>query len=110
MIACRPAASELLPVIPDVALTTELIPNKTDLDGYLTRMDDTTVMIGFVASKRKGAFRELIEHLWSLGYTVKIPTPLHRMQRIVEKQGFTHTIETDQFGEAVDVWVKGPQL
>lgn len=54
----------------------------------------------------QGYFRELVENCLSRGYTVKIPSPIGRMQKIVEKNGYRYTEEETKLGDIVDVWVK----
>lgn len=73
---------------------------------YYWRVDDS-VYVSFVHSKTPGAFRHSIEAILAAGLTVKIPTPLGRMQEIVLKNGYQHT--TEKFlDEDCDVWVKTP--
>ena len=69
-----------------------------------------TIYISFIEAKQKGKghFKQLVKRLLSLGFTVKIPCPFGRMQKIIEKWGFHMTTEYDpRFGD-VEVWVKEP--
>ena len=75
-------------------------------EGYLWERDGC-VMISFVVSLRRGNFRDLCERILSHGLTVKIPTPLGRMQAIVRNAGYRETREYDRHsGDYVEVWVK----
>lgn len=77
-------------------------------DGYLWKLDNA-VMVSFIVSKNRGNFRELVRRIHALGLTVKVPTPLGRMQEILIKNGYQHTNELDEnMGEGVDVWVLPP--
>ncbi len=72
-------------------------------DGYLWKQDDA-IIISLIVSKAKGNFKELVDKIRSFGLAVKIPTPLGRMQNIVKKNGYRHTIEDSEMG-AVEIWV-----
>ena len=78
-------------------------------EGYLWKQGDA-VMVSFIVSKQRGNFRELVRHIHALGLTVKVPTPLGRMQEILLKNGYQHTQEPfdAEPGEMVDVWVLVP--
>lgn len=78
-------------------------------EGYLWKQGDA-VMVSFIVSKHRGNFRELVQRIHALGLTVKVPTPLGRMQEIVLKNGYQHTQEPfdEEPGEMVDVWVLMP--
>jgi hypothetical protein len=67
-------------------------------------------MVSFIVSKQRGNFRELVSRIHALGLTVKVPTPLGRMQEILMKNGYQHTQEPfdEEPGEMVDVWVLMP--
>ena len=72
-------------------------------DGYLWK-DRDAVFVSFIVSKRRGNFRELVQRILALGLSVKIPTPLGRMQEIVRKNGYRKTVETTEQGDLVEVW------
>lgn len=77
-------------------------------DGYLWKIQDA-ILISFIVSKQRGNFRQLVQRIHQLGLTVKVPTPLGRMQEILLKNGYQHTQEFDaNSGEYVDVWVLKP--
>jgi len=78
-------------------------------EGYLWKQGDA-VMVSFIVSKQRGNFRELVRRIHALGLTVKVPTPLGRMQEILLKNGYQHTQESfdEAPGEMVDVWVLMP--
>ena len=78
-------------------------------EGYLWKQGDA-VMVSFIVSKQRGNFRELVRRIHALGLTVKVPTPLGRMQEILLKNGYQHTQEPfdEEPGEMVDVWVLMP--
>lgn len=80
-------------------------------DGYLWKQGDA-VMVSFIMSKQRGNFRELVHRIHALGLTVKVPTPLGRMQEILMKNGYQHTQEPfdEELGEMVDVWVLKPYI
>jgi len=64
-------------------------------------------LIGSVAQGR-GDFSRLLANLQEHGFKVKVPTPSNRMRSILEKKGFTRTVEVVR-GEGCDVWVKAIQ-
>lgn len=66
---------------------------------------DGAVIISLIQSRKKGNFRELVDKIRSSGLTVKVPTPLANMERIVRKCGYRHTIERDPMMGPVEVWV-----
>ncbi len=78
-------------------------------DGYLWRQGDA-IIVSFIVSWQRGNFRELVRRIHALGLTVKVPTPLGRMQEILLKNGYEHTTEPfdEEPGETVDVWVLRP--
>lgn len=58
-------------------------------DGYLWRIGQA-VYISLVVSKQpgQGHLSALFEALWEKGYTVRVPTPLPRMEAILRAEGF----------------------
>jgi hypothetical protein len=82
--------------------------DKFELVSYLWRMDNS-IVISFVASKKKGNFRGLVENILKQGLSVKVPTPLPDMKRIVIKCGYTRTFEDDPGMGPVEVWVLEPR-
>ena len=79
-----------------------------DYDGYLWKQGNT-IIISFIASRYKGGFRRLVEHIHALGYAVQVPTPLGRMQDIVTRNGYVHTQEHNkEMGGMVDLWTLAP--
>ena len=59
--------------------------------------DGDRIIISFIASKQKGAFRELIEKILQNGFDFEIPTPNRRMREIGAKQGWLNCLM--DFGE-----------
>lgn len=74
---------------------------------YLWFKDDA-IYISFIGSKQKGNFKRLVKTILNFGYTVKVPTPIGRMQKIVQKNGYK-TIEKDPNYGLVEVWVMEPK-
>lgn len=72
--------------------------------GYLWK-DGNAIIISLITSHVKGNFKSLIERIRSLGFAVKIPTPLGRMEQIVIKNGYRHEIEISELGLFVDMWI-----
>jgi hypothetical protein len=83
--------------------------NSNRFEGYLWSQGDA-VVVSFIVSKERGNFRELVRRIHALGLTVKVPTPLGRMQEILIKNGYQHTTEPfdQESGVTVDVWVLMP--
>jgi hypothetical protein len=93
----------------DTARGRELGFTSDRFDGWLWKRGDA-IVVSFIESYERGNFRELVERILAMGLTVKIPTPLGRMQQIVEMCGYEHTREfSPEFGENVDVWVLRPE-
>jgi hypothetical protein len=82
---------------------------KKKFDGYLWKVD-SAIYISYIASKRRGNFRKLVSRIHALGFTVKVPTPLGRMQDILLRNGYIHTIEFHDYNpeDHVEVWVLDP--
>jgi hypothetical protein len=77
-------------------------------DGWLWKIRDA-IWISFIISYHpgKGNFNALIRNILAEGFTVKIPTPLGQMERIVRKNGYTKNIENTDIGEC-EVWTLKP--
>jgi len=79
-------------------------------DGYLWLAEKNSLYVSFVDAKHpgRGHFRAFIEKALTMGFTVKVPTPIGRMEGIVRRWGFEHIVEPSEMGPC-DVWVKkGP--
>lgn len=77
-------------------------------EGYLFE-SGKDIYISFIISLRegKGNLRKLFDSILEEGYNVKVPTPFARMEMIIKKMGFKHTVEyVKEFGEYADVWIK----
>lgn len=78
-------------------------------DGYLWKNGDA-IIISFIVSKQpgQGHFGELIRSIEAKGFRVKVPTPLPRMQAILEHYGFVPHAESfaPEMGDfsPVEVW------
>ena len=87
--------------------------DKFTMDSYLWK-DKDCIYISFIASVSpgKGDFRRLVAKIHSLGLTVKIPTPLSRMDEICRKNGYQpsqeDSNEDDELSEKVNVWSLPP--
>lgn len=57
-----------------------------------------------VLNEKRGDFKTLVDNILSAGFTIKIPTPLGRMEYIVRKNGYTKTYEMSDEG-CVETWV-----
>jgi len=68
------------------------------------------VIISFIESRQRGNFRDLVHRIHAKGWTVKVPTPLGRMQKIVRKNGYRRTVEplSDKHPEPCEVWRLAP--
>ena len=75
-------------------------------DSYLWRIGDS-IMISNIECKTpgNGHFRRLLETIESKKFTIKVPTPMRRMQEILDKNGFYHSIDPEQ---GFQVWIKHP--
>ena len=75
---------------------------------YLGKSGDY-IYLSFIQSKVEGQgyLSQLIKNTIKLGYGVKIPTPMGKMEEIVRSKGFIQTWEYSKaFGdEPVEVWV-----
>lgn len=85
--------------------------NTTDFsdDTYLWKQGDR-ILISFIAVINEGqsTFSRLLKHLFSLGFTVGVPTPLGKMRTILKAKGFQETWEDDPIFGACEMWVKEP--
>jgi hypothetical protein len=79
-------------------------------DGYLYKSGGA-VYLSVILSKvpGKGNFRRLVERILSLGFSVKVPTPMGKLADILGRNGYRRTTEGDKnYGCDVDVWVLDP--
>ena len=82
--------------------------NRFEADSYLWAMPGK-IIISFIASKRRGNFRELVRRIHALGLAVVVPTPLGRMQEIIAKNGYIASVEYDRdLDEFVELWTLKP--
>lgn len=92
----------------DSSLGKELGFVSSKFDGYLWKKDNA-IIISFIISKKKGNFKKLVEKILSTGHRVDIPTPLGKMQEIVQKNKYKHRIEyIDDMGPC-HVWSLEPK-
>ncbi len=75
---------------------------------YLWKKGDA-VYISMISAMNpgKGNFKGLVQTLVGKGLTVKIPTPIGKMEDIVRKNYYTPTLEDTDYG-SVEVWVLNP--
>ena len=100
------------PIFPETRVGLLLGLNAMDFcaDTYLWKQGDRILIsLITVTKKGQGIFSRLLEHLFSLGFTVAVPTPLGRMQAILKAKGFRETWEDDPDFGACEVWVKEPE-
>ncbi len=78
-------------------------------EGYLWKTGNA-IIISFIMSKKKGNFRKLVGRIHALGYSVKVPTPLGRMEDILKRNGYRHTVErfAPDDPSPCDVWCLDP--
>jgi len=82
----------------DIGFTADLF----DEHSYLW-FKDGILWLSFIYSKKKGAFRNLMERIEKMGLTWRIPTPMGRMVLIGIKQKWKIGREYDEtFGEDVE--------
>jgi hypothetical protein len=81
-------------------------------DGYLWLIGtDLYVSLVTMRHQGQGHFRAFVEKALAKGLTVKIPTPLGRMENIVRRWGFEYTVEqVDSVLGACEVWVRREPL
>lgn len=70
--------------------------------------DGSSILVSFIESKQRGNFRALVEQIHGDGLTVKVPTPLPAMERILRKNGYRQTTEHDPVLGPVEVWLLEP--
>jgi hypothetical protein len=74
---------------------------------YLWKSGQTIYISAIEACERgKGNLRRLFQAIEAKGLTIKVPTPFRRMEEILRKQGFKHTVEDGPDMPGVEVWVK----
>ena len=78
--------------------------DKFSQESYLW-IKDGCVYISFIHSLKRGCFRSLVERILSLGYVVRIPTPIGRMHDIVMKNGYERKYDP---ACSVEYWEKQP--
>lgn len=87
-----------------------LTPDRFEADSYLWRThNEIMISLIFAKGEGQGYFSALLNHLWGMGFTIKVPTPLGHMEQILIHKGFVRTIEfAEEMQSEVEVWVKGP--
>lgn len=78
-------------------------------DGWLWRIDDQ-IYISFIVSKKKkkGNLSKLFNAIADQGWTIKVPSPLGKMEKILKKKNFVLAREKAEHGEMINVWMKKP--
>ena len=72
--------------------------------GWLWKKGDY-IIISFIESK--GYLLNLFNSILKAGYKIKVPTPLGKMQRILELKGFRKTYEYwKETEEDIEIWIK----
>ena len=61
-------------------------------DSYLWE-EPERIMVSLITSHGAGNFRALVAAIHAQGKAVAVPTPLGHMRRIVEKNGYVHSVE-----------------
>jgi len=75
------------------------------LDSYLWKIEKV-IWISLIFSNYpgKGNFKKLIQNIFDLGYTVKVPTAFRGMKQILTKWGFEQEVDLES---GCEVWIKG---
>jgi len=79
-------------------------------EGWLWKRDDK-IIVSFIMSRQpgRGHFSELLDGIWSKGYTIQVPTPLGQMVPILQAKGFEpHAEWSESFGDWCEVWERAP--
>ena len=67
------------------------------------------IYVSFIESKKRGNFRTLVRAILEHGFTIKVPTAMGRMKRIVTRAGYRKTFE--YMGDCfIEVWVLDKEL
>ncbi len=77
------------------------------LDSYLWEEPDR-IMVSLIQSRKPGSFKALVAAILADGKCVAVPTPLGDMQRIVEKNGYVHTVEDAGEMGPCHIWTCSP--
>ncbi len=76
--------------------------------GWLWKSDGY-IIISMIQSLKgnQGNLSNLFENILNKGYGIKVPTPLGKMQSILEIKKFKQTYEYwKEMGEDIEIWVK----
>ncbi len=76
-------------------------------DGYLWKTGER-ITVSFIWSKheRQGHLSKLFKDIEAKGFVLAIPTPLGKMQSILEHKGFVPHIEEDEMMGPVEIWTR----
>ena len=79
---------------PDSPFAQELGFTSNKFRGWLGKQENF-IYISFIESvdEGQGNLSKLFNRILELGYSIKVPTPLGLMRKIVQKKGFTQTME-----------------
>lgn len=76
-------------------------------DGYLWVASGAVIISAILSLQEgRGHLRELFAAIWGVGYVVKVPTALPKMERIVRHWHFRRTVEPTEDMGPVEVWVR----
>lgn len=80
---------------------------KSNFRGYLS-IDGEDIYVSSIWSKQmeKGNYSRLVKNLHKAGFTIKVPSPLPRMEAICQHLGFTKTTEFfKEMNVDIDIYV-----
>ncbi len=75
--------------------------------GWLWKTGDR-IIVSMVMSKREGHgnLSRLFSSIEASGHKVAVPTPIGKMEAILQRKGFTPHVENDPAMGAVEVWMR----
>ena len=88
-------------------------------DGYLYESDDDVIISALVSKAPNcGNLGLLCQNILATGKSIKVPTPSPKMLAILQKSGYSMTLETHSFQEAneeaidieIEIWTKHPEV
>ena len=89
---------------PDSPFGKELGFTTNKFSGWLWRKGNV-IYVSFIVSlsESRGNLRNLLKNIHEKGFTIKIPTPFPRMEKICERLGFKHKTEKNEMFGVIEI-------
>lgn len=100
---------DIIPVDSEIGKILGFTSDRFDPRSYLC-LDEGAIYVAHIHAIEmgKGYFSALVRKIWHHKWTLKVPSPYQRMEKILRHYGARPTIEFDPRMGPVEVWVAVP--